>query len=91
MRLNVIFSFLTVLRERCGRVAHRLSPLGRLWSLPLVYLGVVLMALFYAVGWSTHPWAFPSCVLLIIAGVVGWVWHERERGRKALQGEEKKK
>jgi hypothetical protein len=53
------------------------SRLRHSLGLPLVYVGVALMAVTYLSGLSNHNWLMLLCLLMIIGGVAGYVWNEK--------------
>lgn len=49
-------------------------------SLPLVYLGVVLLAIFFVFGLTTNHFLLFLPLTLIIIGSVGYVCKEKKKG-----------
>lgn len=59
---------------------HALSVVMRHAGLPLVYLGVLLFAVFYFTGLTNYNILLFIPLMLIIVGVIGFVYRERTIG-----------
>lgn len=64
----------------CSRSAAVLRFCARHTGLPLVYLGVLLLAVFYIAGLTNHNVLLFVPMALIVLGVVGFVHGQRSVG-----------
>jgi uncharacterized membrane protein HdeD (DUF308 family) len=69
MKKRMTFSSLRL----CMGVKRFWQKHANLFGLPLVYLGVLAMAVVYATGLSNHNWLMLLALFLIVAGIVGHV------------------
>ena len=58
-----------------------MRKLNKLLGLPLVYAGVVVLALGYATGLTRHNAVLAIGLLLVIAGAATYVWKERRESK----------
>lgn len=66
--------------SRLYALVHRLSDRYlHFVGLPAVYLGVLLMAVSFIVGWSSHNWIMGLSLIFIIVGIIGYVLGEKQK------------
>ena len=58
-----------------------MRKLNKLLGLPLVYAGVVVLALGYATGLTRHNAVLAIGLILVIAGAATYVWKERRESK----------
>ena len=68
------------MKKHLVHMVHILQAHPAWTGLPLVYLGVVLMVVFYVVGLTDHNIFLLLPLALIVVGVVGHVRHEKQEG-----------
>lgn len=61
-----------------GTLLDRCLPFA---GLPLVCVGVLLMAVSVIVGWSVHNWVMGLSLLFIVVGIIGYVVREKRKSR----------
>lgn len=57
------------------RIAGKVPPFG------LLYGGVLLLAIGWALDWLNHNWYLFLCLALVLAGVVLHVWRLKRESR----------
>ena len=69
------------MKKHMLHIVHFLQARSAWVGLPLVYVGVLLMVVFYVAGLTDHNFLLLAPLALIVVGVVGHVYHEKHTGQ----------
>lgn len=81
MDTSFLVNFAVVMKKYLLHMVHFLQAHSAWVGLPLVYVGVLLMVVFYMVGLTDHNLMLLAPLALIVVGVVGHVYHEKHAGQ----------
>lgn len=81
VRPTFLITFACVMKKHMFKIAHFIKARSEWFGLPMVYTGVLLLACFYATGLTDHNAFLLFPLAVIIAGVAGYVFHEKHSGR----------